>query len=219
LFLLTGKIYGRSQGWWISGRAFPLTPRAAGVLMSTGTKLRGAAAALVIAGQGAFIAVLLLSMVLARHLWLADLANFIRLHLLLLAVAFLVAGLLIGRRAGILGGVMAVIVALLPYAFLPNPASATVGPAFKLVSANILIHNPDPGRFLGNPEIADADIVVLQEMTNGWQDALIASGHWLHESSRDLPANTDMKIFSRFPILSEQTVSPESTDTAGRHAV
>ncbi len=102
---------------------------------------------------------------------------------------------------------------------LTPPAPAMEGTRFTVVSANVLVDNLDPQPFLAIPEIAGADILVLQEVRPLWQNALIASGRWPFESSRDLAANTDMKLLSRFPVLDARTVSPESADTGGRFAV
>lgn len=169
--------------------------------------------------QFGFAAVQLMSMALSRHLWVADLSNFIRPHLLLTGVALFVIGFALPRPATKIGGVIALLAAAFPYMVLTPPATATEGTRFTVVSANVLVDNPDPRPFLAIPEIADADILVLQEVRPLWQNALIASGRWSFESSRDLAANTDMKLLSRFPVLDARTVSPESTDTAGRFAV
>src|SRR5690606_22471584 len=108
--------------------------------------------------------------------------------------------------------------AFYPYAFLPQQAPSLGGREFTLVTANVMVDNPDPSKFLQIGDVAGADILVLQEVRPSWQEALIASGMWPHESTRNLASNTDMKIFARFPIVSETRVSPESTDTGGRHA-
>lgn len=169
--------------------------------------------------QLAYAAEQVISLLLSRQLWMADLASFIRPHLLLVGVVLFVVGMALSRPTTRIGGLVALFAAILPYALLPSPAPDLGGRVFTLVSANVLVDNRDPRPFLSIPAVASADILVLQEMRPHWQDALGASGYWPHESSRDLRANTDMKVFSRFPILSERTVSPESRDTGGRHPV
>lgn len=177
------------------------------------------AIALLLLAQLGYAAAQVVSLVLSRELWLADLANFVRPHLLLAGVALFVLGMVLRRRATRIGGLVALIAAILPYASLLSPATDLGGRAFTLVSANVLVDNRDPQPFLSIPEVVAADILVLQEMRPRWQDALAASGYWTYESSRNLRASTDMKVFSRFPILGERTVSPESRDTGGRHAI
>ncbi|MGT2467732.1 endonuclease/exonuclease/phosphatase family protein (plasmid) [Mesorhizobium atlanticum] len=60
---------------------------------------------------------------------------------------------------------------------------------------------------------------MLQETTSQWQDALAAAGTWPFESSRNLEANSDMKLFSRFPIVSATTISPKAPHTGRRFAI
>jgi endonuclease/exonuclease/phosphatase (EEP) superfamily protein YafD len=174
---------------------------------------------MVVLTQLGFAAAQVISMALSRHLWLADLANFIRPHLLLAGVALFVVGFALPRRATKIGGVIALLAAAFPYMVLAPPAPATEGTRFTVVSANVLVDNLDPRPFLAIPEVASADVLVLQEVRPLWQNALIASGRWPFESSRNLVANTDMKLLSSFPVLDARTVFPESTDTGGRFAV
>lgn len=183
------------------------------------TRLFAVANAFVLLAQLGFFIAQVVSLLQSRELWVADLASFIRPHLLLAGVVLFVAGMALPRRATRIGSLIALFAAVLPYTFLPSPAPDLGGRGLTLVSANVLVENPDPQPFLSIPEVASSDILVLQEMRARWQDALAASGYWPHESSRDLRVNSDMKVFSRFPILDERTVSPDSPDTGGRHAV
>lgn len=173
----------------------------------------------VVAAQLGFCAAQLSSMALSRSVWPADLANFIRPHLLVAGLVLFAAGLVLPGRIARIAGLGALLAACLPYLLLPRPAEPAPGAPVSLVSANVLVDNRDPRPFLAIPEVARSDIVVLQEVRPPWQDALSASGLWPFESSRDLAANSDMKVFSRFPILDERRVSPESADTGGRSAL
>lgn len=157
------------------------------------------------------------SHLLARDLWAADMANFIRPHLLAAGIALFAISLVPRSRLTRVGAVISLFAAIFPFVFLPTPATGGGGSQFTIISANVLSDNRDPRPFLSIPEVASSDIVVLQEMRPVWQDALVKSGLWRFESSRDLRANTDMKVFSRFPIISEQVVSQASRDTGGRH--
>lgn len=157
------------------------------------------------------------SHLLARDLWAADMANFIRPHLLAAGIGLFATGLLLPSRLTRIGAVISLLAAIFPFVFLPAPASETDGVRFTIVSANVLSDNRNPRPFLTIPEVASSDIIVLQEMRPVWQDALVDSGLWSYESNRDLRANADMKVFSRFPIVSEEVVSPASRDTGGRH--
>lgn len=103
--------------------------------------------------------------------------------------------------------------ALFPFLLLSPTASPQAGIPITVATANVYVDNPEPVDFLSIPSVLAADVLVLQEVTPRWQDALVASGRWAFESSRDLEDNTDMKLFSRFPILDARTVSPDSNDT------
>ncbi len=174
---------------------------------------------LTLATQVLLAAAALVSLLLSAHLWSADMANFLRPHMVLAGAGLLVFGFALPSRWTRAGGVLALAAAAVPFFLLPAPAPSATGTPISVVSANIYVDNPDPSGFLAMPEVASADIVVLQEMTPLWQDALVASGLWPYESSRDLETNTDMKLFSRFPVADERTVSPQSTDTGGRFSV
>lgn len=185
----------------------------------SGKNTRGVAIVIMAAVCLGFSVVSLGTMVLSRTMWIADLANFLRAHLLLLAISLFIVSVMFLDVLTVLSGTFALLCALLPFLFLPPTASATVGTPFTVVTANVYVDNPDPADFLSLPSILNADILVLQEMTPLWQDALATSGRWSFESSRALDANSDMKLLSRFPILSTKTISPDSTDTGGRFAV
>ena len=172
---------------------------------------------LILLAQVFYTAAQVSSHLLARHLWAADMANFIRPHLLAAGIALFTIGLILPSRITKAGAMISFLAAILPFAFLPAPAAEGDGSQFTIVSANVLSDNRDPRPFLSIPQVASSDVVVLQEMRPIWQNALVESGLWRFESSRDLRANTDMKVFSRFPITSEKVISGTSSDTGGRH--
>ena len=171
----------------------------------------------VVAAQAIFVLAQIGSMVLSPYLWLADLANFIRLHLLIVGLSLAFCGVLLSSRATRLGAVISIMVAIAPYLMLPPSAPDLGGVEIRVVSANVLVENQDPSGFIALGDVREADVLVLQEMTRVWQDTLIETGIWAHESSRNMRSNTDMKVFSRYPVLAEAVVSPESDDTGGRH--
>lgn len=167
--------------------------------------------------QLGLVAAQIVSMALAERSWLADLGSFVRPHLFLAGAGLALVGLLVPSRLTRLGAAAALLASVVPYLFLPAQAPALGGRSLTLATANILVDNPDPQRLLRIPQIVSADILVLQEMTPLWQQELIAAGYWRHESRRDMGANDDIKVFSRFPIVSEAQVSSDSLDTGNRH--
>lgn len=148
------------------------------------------------------------SMILSTTMWVADLVNFLRPHLLFAATCLFIFSLLFRRAAAAVLGALTLSSALLPFFYLSPPAAAKPGTPLTVVTDNVYIDNRDPARFLSLPGVSAADVLVLQETTSQWQDALAAAGTWPFESSRKLEANNDMKLFSRFPIVSAMTISP-----------
>ena len=117
---------------------------------------------LTVATQAVFAAAALVSLFLSRHVWAADMANFLRPHLFLAGAGLFVFGFALPSRWARAGGVLALVAAAVPFFLLPAPAPSTPGTAISMVSANIYVDNPDPSGFLAIPEVASADIVVLQ---------------------------------------------------------
>jgi endonuclease/exonuclease/phosphatase (EEP) superfamily protein YafD len=92
------------------------------------------------------------------------------------AAALLAMLLLFVRRPGaaIVAGAIAALHALpaLQRTFADDPVAACGGPAFTVVTANLQYSNRDTNRFLDWLASNPADLVVLQEVTGNWADAL-----------------------------------------------
>jgi endonuclease/exonuclease/phosphatase (EEP) superfamily protein YafD len=61
---------------------------------------------------------------------------------------------------------------------VPRTAPPACGPAFSLISANLLMVHPDPGPLAQEVFDADADIVLLQELSPHWRAALETLGFY-----------------------------------------
>jgi endonuclease/exonuclease/phosphatase (EEP) superfamily protein YafD len=92
------------------------------------------------------------------------------------AAAALAVLLLLVRRPGAaaVAGVLAALHALpaLQRALADDPAAACGGAAFTVATANLQYSNHDTGRFLDWLAANPADLVVLQEVTGAWAEAL-----------------------------------------------
>ncbi len=92
------------------------------------------------------------------------------------AAALIAVLLLLARRPGAaaVAGVLAVLHALpaLQRSVAEDPVAACGGPAFTVVTANLQYSNHDTSRFLDWLARNPADLVVLQEVTGAWADAL-----------------------------------------------
>mgnify|MGYP002379080522 FL=1 len=159
---------------------------------------------------------------LAPSLWQADLASFFRMHLLFAGLGALMLGFMVHGIGPKLAGAIALSSVVVPFLWTPAtalPTSSDTDLRFRIVSANVYVDNSDPTAFIEFLGKEKPTLVVLQEMTDRWQDTISAALPWPYQSTMDIRSRDDMKVFSRFPILSEQVVSPESGDTGGRHPV
>src|SRR5690606_29827024 len=86
----------------------------------------------VLATQALYILAQTGSMALARHLWLADLASFIRLHLLIVGFALGFVGAVLPSRTTRLAAVISALAAIAPYLSLPPSAPDLGGVEFNV---------------------------------------------------------------------------------------
>lgn len=148
----------------------------------------------------------------SRYFWAADLLNFFRPHLLLLGLLLAAICLASRSRLGLVAAGAAALSAVLPMAVLPQPARPAPGFPLRIVSANLLIdmERPDTSRLETYIAQQQPDVVVTQETLPVWQSTLLKSAGLPFDSSRDLQLRDDMKLFSRFPILSEKVIKDDS---------
>lgn len=62
--------------------------------------------------------------------------------------------------------------------FRPRTPPAACGPGLRVMSANLLMVNPDPTELAQEIREVDADLLLLQELSPRWVDALEAAGVW-----------------------------------------
>lgn len=130
------------------------------------------------------------------------------LYLYLPAYAVLLVGLVLRRRA-LAGVAAAVVVAHIswnaPGALRASPLSpeAFSAPRLKIMSANLLMSNPDTDGIVGEALAEDPDVLVLQELSAHWQAAFESSDvgkrlpYHLAEA-RETPFGVG--IYSRYPL-------------------
>jgi endonuclease/exonuclease/phosphatase (EEP) superfamily protein YafD len=124
--------------------------------------------------------------------------------------AYAIAVAAICFRARTLGLCAAVLVVaqlawVLPPAFrgASIPASAWLAPRLRVVSANLNFDNRDHGPLLAELARDDADVVVLEELTPEWWNAVEASNLWSSHPYRVGEPRTDpggMAVLSREPL-------------------
>lgn len=93
--------------------------------------------------------------------------------------------------------------------YLDAPPSAS-GPVIELLSCNVKFTNPEHRQLIELIEHVDADIVVVQEATSQWAQALsVLSGRWPHLISHPTPGPRGMLLMSRRPLQdTEVTIDP-----------
>ncbi|SOC45939.1 endonuclease/exonuclease/phosphatase (EEP) superfamily protein YafD [Rhizobium subbaraonis] len=159
----------------------------------------------------AFAAIALLVGLLSYQFWPADLLTFAWSYVLATGLAILILTLWTRRPVLIAIAVAGIAISAWPIYALPTATEASGPTNLKIVTANLFVENArPPAEFVAFLRSENPDIVVLQETTGAWQDAIVTSGLFPYESSRILPARDHMKVFSRRPILSETSLTPTS---------
>ncbi len=82
-------------------------------------------------------------------------------------------------------------------------AHADDGPALRLVTANVLVSNPDLGALVEDLAAHDPDVIVLQEITPEHADTLRAlslDGHYPYRVYNPLPFVHGYALLSRLPV-------------------
>ncbi|MFC4228137.1 endonuclease/exonuclease/phosphatase family protein [Hoeflea alexandrii] len=154
----------------------------------------------------------------SRQFWLADLANFFRPHLVLAAFMFFVVSLLAGTRmTKFAASVVVVLNAFLTVHTLDGPTidakadavqiSSCAGRSIRLVTANLFNENRSTDAFLQLVSEENPDIVLTQETTELWNAAIDKLDGYPYHSDERVWLRNDMKMISRFPIVSEEISS------------
>jgi endonuclease/exonuclease/phosphatase (EEP) superfamily protein YafD len=141
--------------------------------------------------------------------WLAFLARVLQFHLglLLLAIA-VVAALGRGRRL-FLAATPPVLFTLVPVgrACLPRTSPSGVPPpAFRVMTCNLLMVNRDTAPIVAEIERARPDVLLLQEYTAEWHEAMTAAGAAKELPYRSFVTRDDsfgVAVYSRFPFVGE----------------
>jgi endonuclease/exonuclease/phosphatase (EEP) superfamily protein YafD len=86
---------------------------------------------------------------------------------------------------------------------VPVPRSAYNAPRLRIFAANVLFDNPHPEGILREIDAADADVVMLEELTTRWQRVLERASWWEEYPYRLITAHgttSRSAILSRLPL-------------------
>jgi endonuclease/exonuclease/phosphatase (EEP) superfamily protein YafD len=140
--------------------------------------------------------------------WLAFLVRALQFHLgLLLLLIALVAAFGRGRRL-FLAAAPPLLFTLVPAwrADLPGGPTATPPPAFRVMTCNLLMVNRDTGPLVAEVLAARPDVLLLQEYTAEWHDAMVAGGvvrEMPHHCFVTRDDSFGVAIYSRFPFVGD----------------
>ena len=95
-------------------------------------------------------------------------------------------------------------------------AAAREAPRLRVLSANVRFSNPTKARLARELMRADADVVLLQEVTHGWLDVLDEAGfdgRYRYRVTVPLDNSRGMAVYSRLPLAGTLIVQPEFAPT------
>ncbi|OJU92458.1 MAG: hypothetical protein BGO06_13075 [Shinella sp. 65-6] len=168
---------------------------------------------LVLPGVIAYLFAVSVVVLAADRFWLVDLLTFAWPYVVTAGAFFLVGALVTRRLKAIAIALLGVAVALIPAFDVPTARSFGPGSGLKVLTANLYVDNEKaPAVFIDILRREKPDIVVLQETTATWEQALSASGLYPHESSAESRARDDLKVFSRLPIRAETELKRAFTE-------
>lgn len=167
---------------------------------------------LVLPGAIAYLFTVSIVVLAADRFWLVDLLTFAWPYIIAAGALLFVAALVTWRLKAILIAVVGLTVALIPAADVPTArASATAG--LKIITANLYNQNrEDPAVFIDMLRQEKPDILVLQETTGPWEQAVFASGLFLYQSSVEAQNRDGIKVFSRLPIRAQTELQRAFTE-------
>ena len=166
------------------------------------------------------VCVLALAVVVAAdQVWLLDLITFFWPVLTLAALALLVLALAFGGAVGRIAALAAVGLCAVPFVMLPAAPESAPGQKIRILVANVYIENTDPKPFVALLSSELPDIVVTQETPPAFVEAIRGSGLYQFENEGSLPEADDKKIFSRYPIRSQEQLGDLPGLETRRHAM
>ena len=155
----------------------------------------------------ALIALTILVKALGGDSWLIDLVTFFWPTVVLFAVLLALATFAVRGRAARWLALFALATTLYPIFALPPAPEATPGNRLRLLAANLLVENPDTATFMALLTREQPDIVVTEETTSRFVDAIKGSGLYPFESTGTLAEADDKKVFSRYPIREQAQIN------------
>ena len=184
----------------------PITPRRGPIAL--------AYRVLVLPGVIAYLFAVSVVVLAADRFWLVDLLTFAWPYVVATGMLFAVAAVVTRRLKAIVLAGLGLAVALIPAADVPTARQApAAGAGLKVLTANLFVNNEeDPAVFIDLLRQEKPDIVVLEETTEAWEQAISAAKLYPYESSTESRERDDLKVFSRLPIRAETELKRAFTE-------
>ncbi len=174
---------------------------------------------------------LLLVRLLGRdhHLWIACLINFMPFYFMPL-LGFIVVALLVRARLALLATVPLGVIGLILYApfFLTKPIASASGTPLTFITFNVSDKNQHHDQVVAWLRTQTADVVQLQEVTEGWLHPLIQQVRDIYPYQVDQPTEQGYRsnlTLSRFPVTlnpippNDQNLFHSMTLTVDGHSI
>ncbi|MCJ8024157.1 endonuclease/exonuclease/phosphatase family protein [Shinella yambaruensis] len=168
---------------------------------------------LVLPGVIAYLFAVSIVVLAADRFWLVDLLTFAWPYIIATGALLVVAALVTRRLKAIVIAGAGLAVALIPAADVPTARASAAAGGLKVLTANLFVRNAqDPAVFIAMLRQEKPDIVILQETTKRWEEALSAAGLYAYESNSDVRERDAIKVFSVLPIRSQTELKRAFTE-------
>lgn len=168
---------------------------------------------LVLPGAVAYLFAVSIVVLAADRLWPVDLLTFAWPYIGAAGALLALAALMTRRIKTIVIALTGLAVAALPAADVPDARGSAAASGIRVLTANLFIENREgPAAFIALLRREKPDIVVLQETTAEWEQALSATRLYPYESSMEARRRDALKVFSTLPIRAETELKRAFTE-------
>jgi len=169
--------------------------------------------ALVLPGAIAYLFAVGIVVLAADRFWLVDLITFAWPYVVAAGIFLLVAACLTRRVKAIVLAVAGLAVAAVPAMDIQAAHMSAAGSGLKVLTANLYVDNVrPPAGFIALLKAEKPDIVVLEETTPAWEQAISAAGLFPYESDHAVVMRDAIKVYSTLPIRAETALKRAFTE-------
>jgi endonuclease/exonuclease/phosphatase (EEP) superfamily protein YafD len=168
---------------------------------------------LVLPGVIAYLFTVSIVVLAADRFWPVDLLTFAWPYVVVTGALLVVAALVTRRMKAIVMALAGLAVALIPAGDVPTARLSTAAPGLKVLTANLYVLNAQsPETFVDLLRREKPDIVVMQETTRRFVDAITAARLFPYESQFDPSTRDGIKVYSQLPIRAQTALQRAFTE-------